>query len=77
MGLRVVGLWGHGMSGTVPFGAAVLGAIGVPLWGFGVCGVGLWDVGGVQSEKNTKNQKLTFDPLNQFLEIDIIQPKLN
>ena len=47
-----------------PLGLRCLGLWGVLLWGFGVCGVGLWDVGGVQSEKNTKNQKLIFDPLN-------------
>ena len=64
MGLWVVGLWGHGMPARCPLGLRCLGLWGVPLWEFAVCGVGLWDVEGVQFEKNTKNQKLIFEPLN-------------
>ena len=77
LGYRVVGLCGDGMSGTVPFGAALLGAVGgaaVAVWGLW-CGA--WDVGAVQSEKITKNKKLIFDHLNQFPEINIIGPKID
>ena len=60
-------LWGCGAWGC---GGCRCGGLGFVVWG-------LWDVGGVQSEKNTKNQKLIFDPMNKFLEINVIEPKIN
>ena len=58
--LQRVGLWGHGMSGTVPFGAAVLGAVGgavVGVWGLWCGAVGCW---GCAIRKKYKKPKVNF-----------------